>query len=105
MKIRDQSILTIYEALLWLFKLCFLTTMFHNKSGIGSHAQLFLVDSAVIEYNIHSLGHDVVIVVRAQNPMMQKKRPPVWRSLRRVGAPLRRSEKRGDSNQINLEGF
>ena len=54
MKIHDQSILTIYEALLWLFKLCFLTTMFHNKSGIGSHAQLFLVDSAVIEYTTRS---------------------------------------------------
>ena len=84
MKIRDQSILTIYEALLWLFKLCFLTTMSLKKIGIGSHAQLFLVDSAVIEYNI---------------------RPPVCRSLRRVGAPPRRSEKLGDSIQINLEGF
>ena len=68
---------TIYEALLWLFNLCFLTTMFHSKSGIGSHAQLFLVESAVIEYNIHSLGHDVVVVVRAQNPMMPTKSLPV----------------------------
>ena len=57
MKIHDQSILTIYEALHWL--------------------QLFFVGSAIIEYNIHSVGHDVVVVVRAQNPMMQKKRPPV----------------------------
>ena len=77
MNIHDQSMRAIYEALLSLFNLCFLMTMFHNKSGIGSHAQLFLVDSAVIEYNIHCLGHDVVVVVRAQNPMMPKKKPPV----------------------------
>ena len=43
MKIRDESILTIYEALLWLFKLCFLTTMFVNKIGTRSQAKLFLV--------------------------------------------------------------
>ena len=35
----------------------------------------------------------------------KKKRPPVCRSLGRVGAPPRRSEKRGDSIKINLEGF
>ena len=47
--------------------------MFLNKIGIGNHAQLFLVGSAVIEYKIHSLGKNVVVVERAQNPMMQKK--------------------------------
>ena len=105
MKIHDQSIPTIYEALLEMFRHCFLTTMFLNMIGIRSHAQLFLVDSAVIEYKFHSLGYDVVVVERAQNPMMQKKRPPVCRSPGRVRNPPRRSEKRGDSNQINVEGF
>ena len=36
-----------------------------NEDPRRSHALLFLVDSAVIEYKIHSFGHDVVFVVRA----------------------------------------
>ena len=46
--------------------------MIRNQIGLRSHAQLFLVDSVVIEYKIHSLGHDVVFVVRAQIPRMQE---------------------------------
>ena len=49
MEILDPSILTFYAALLQLFKICFSTTMFLKKMCIRSHAQLFLVDSAVIK--------------------------------------------------------
>ena len=56
---------------------CCFMIMIRNKIGLRSHAQLFLVNSVVIEYKIHSLGHDVVFVVRAQNPRMQKKHTPV----------------------------
>ena len=46
-----------------------------SMSYIRSHAQFFFVDNAVIEYKFHSLGYDVVVVERAQNPMMQKTTP------------------------------
>ena len=49
MEIHDKSIATFYAALLQLIRLCFPTTMFLNKTCIRIHAQLFLVNSALIE--------------------------------------------------------
>ena len=105
MKMHDQSIVTINDALLWLLKLFFLYNHVRQQELHRQPCTIISCKQCCHRVQHSFFGHEVVVVVRAQNPMMQKNRPPVCRSLRKVGNPPRQSEKWGDSNQINLESF